>query len=108
MAVTREEAIRAIQDVEHPAINCSLLKLGIAKEIEVENNKITLTIALPFAGIPEQMQYKLANSLVEPLSKLGSEIAVQGVVMTETEKRNFLALEKANWKGGENPCSCSG
>ena len=101
--VTRDKAFEAIKDIKHPSIDCSLVKLGIAKDIEIQDKMIVVTLALPFAGVPESVRQKMAEALAEPLSKFNREIKFKAELMSEQEKQNFLYLEHAHWKDGESP-----
>ncbi len=101
MALTEEQAWKAIENVMHPSINNTLKNLGIAKDLKVEGNTVTLTMAIPFPNVP--ILNDLAVSLVEPLTNLGAEVYVEVVVMTEEEKQRFLQLEKEGWKDGATP-----
>jgi len=101
MAITKEQAWKAIENVAHPSINNTLKNLGIAKDLVVDGNEVTLTVAVPFPNIP--ILNDLVISLVEPLNKIGAEVFVEVVVMTEEEKQRFLELEKQGWKDGATP-----
>ena len=101
MSITLESAWKAIESVQHPAINNTLKNLGIAKDLSVNGNEITLTIAIPFPNVP--ILDELAMSLVEPLTKLGAEVYVEVVVMNDEEREHFLRLEKEGWKDGAQP-----
>ncbi len=101
MALTIEEAWKAIENVPHPSINDTLKNLGIAKDLAVDGNTVTLTIAIPFPNVP--ILNDLAVSLVEPLTQLGAEVYVEVVVMTDEERERFLQLEKEGWKDGATP-----
>jgi len=80
----------------HPAINASLVELGIVKEINTSENKIEILFALPFPGIPIMAQ--LINSVRAPLLGLGVNVEVTTSIMTEDEKNRFLEIEHAKWK----------
>ncbi len=101
MAITQEQAWKAIENVMHPSINNTLKNLGIAKDVKVEGDKVYLTIAVPFPNIP--ILEDLAISLVNPIAELGAEVYVDVVVMTDQERERFLQLEKEGWKDGATP-----
>ncbi|HHE65770.1 MAG TPA: DUF59 domain-containing protein, partial [Bacteroidetes bacterium] len=81
----------------HPAIDCSLIDLGIVKDIKVEEDKVNITMAFPFPNIP--IRYQLVRSVQEPLEKLGLDVEVKTTVMNQEELQNFLKKEGENWKG---------
>jgi len=93
-----EKKVRKIlAEVKHPAIDCSLIDLGIVKDISVENEKVTITIAFPFPNIPIGDQ--LVRSVQEPLEKFGLDVKVKTTVMNQEEVENFLKKEEENWRG---------
>lgn len=93
-----EEKIREVlAKVKHPAIDCSLIDLGIVKDIKVEEDKVNITMAFPFPNIP--IRYQLVRSVQEPLEKLGLDVEVKTTVMNQEELQNFLKKEGENWKG---------
>ncbi len=94
---TKEDVLKAIENVKHPAIDLSLVELGIIKNIEVENNKAQVTFALPFPNIP--IVDMLINMIKQPIIGLGAEFEDTIVLMTEEEKQRFLMLEQSAWKG---------
>jgi len=50
--IFEENFRKAIAKVRHPAINCTLVELGIVKDITVKGNKVAVTIAFPVPNIP--------------------------------------------------------
>ena len=96
--ISEEDVRQALAIVKHPAIDCSLLELGIIKNISIKNNKIIVTIAFPFAGIP--IKEYLMNSVREPIAKLGAKVEMQETIMTDSERESFLKLESEHWTGG--------
>ena len=83
--------------MKHSAIDRTLVDLGILKDITVKGNKVAITMAFPFAGIPIKEQ--LIASVREPIEKLGAEVEVEVTVMSEEERRTFLAMEEESWRG---------
>ncbi len=94
--ITREQAWKSVEKVQHPAINFSLSELGILKDIDISGEMLTITLALPFPKIP--IIDTLVNSLIEPLSQYDIEIGVETVIMTEQERQRFFDLEHQGWK----------
>ena len=63
-----EEDIRqVVAEIKHPAIDRTLVDLGVVKEITVNGKKVLVTMALPFSGIPTQVRDYLVNSVVEQM-----------------------------------------
>jgi ATP-binding protein involved in chromosome partitioning len=93
-----EESIRnMLEKVKHPAIDRSLLDLGIIKKIAIEDGKVAITMALPFPNIPIIDQ--LISSIREPIDKLGIKIEVKQTIMNQDELQKFLTIEQEGWKG---------
>ncbi len=98
-AVTEENARAAIAPVKHPAIDRTLVDLGIAKDLKVDGNTVTITLTLPFEGVPAPVRQMLMNLLQEPLEKLGAEVVFEVGVMEPEALQQFLKMEQEAWKG---------
>lgn len=96
-SISEEEIRQKLAKVKHPAIDRSLIELGIVKNIAFEGNTVEVTIALPFANIP--ILGDLVDSLREPVEKSGGEFKVKLTEMNEEERQAFLTMEKESWKG---------
>lgn len=97
MEIIPQELIKEIYKVKHPAIDFSLVELGIVNEIEFENNVVKITFAFPFPNIP--IADALINSITEPVQALGYKTEYSIVTMSEAEKAHFLSMEEQGWKG---------
>ncbi len=95
--ITKEAALEAIRNVMHPAINYSLLDLGIVKHVSTDEDIVYVTFAFPFPNIP--IADTLIQSISGPLEEMGAEVRVDMVLMTEAEKQRFLEMEHQAWKG---------
>lgn len=94
-----EEYIRnEIGKVMHPTINCSLVELGLVKNIEVKPGRVTIIMALPFAEVPDSIRNYLEDSLREAIEEVEAAVEIQTEVMNKEELKKFLALEKEHWK----------
>ena len=89
---------REIGNVMHPTINCSLVELGIVKNIEIKPGKVIITIALPFADVPASIKDYLVDSVKESIEEVDAAVEIQTEVMNKEELKKFLALEKEHWK----------
>ena len=96
-SISEENIRKAIAGIKHPAIDHTLLELGMVKAINIENDKATITLAFPFANIP--IEDYLINSVREPIKKLGVKVEMRVTVMNQEELQNFLAMEQEFWKG---------
>ena len=92
-----EDVRKAVAQVKHPAINQSLINLGIVRDIAVEGGQVTITMAFPFPNIP--IQDMLIKSVTKPVENLGANVEVNVTVMTQEEQQKFFALEQEYWIG---------
>jgi metal-sulfur cluster biosynthetic enzyme len=96
--ISEEDVRNVLAWVKHPMIDRSLLELRIIKHIAVEQGKVKVTLAFPFANIP--IKDHLIHAVREPIQKLGAEMEVKLTVMNDEELQKFLAMEQDAWKGG--------
>jgi len=96
--ISEENVRKILADIKHPAIDRTLLDLGIIKSITTENNNVKILLAFPFPGIPTKEQ--LVNSIQEPLNKEGLKVETETTVMDEEELHKFLTMEQEAWRGG--------
>jgi len=94
---TKEEILNVISEVKHPAINHSLVDLGIVKDIEIDDKAVDLKFAFPFPNIP--IGEMLINSIKTPLNDIGYGLRSDVVLMNEQEKAKFMQMEAEAWKG---------
>ena len=94
--ISEEDIRKAIGRVKHPAIDSTLLELGIIKSINIENDKAEIILAFPFPNIP--IEDYLINSVRGPVEKLGVGVEIKVTMMTEEELQRFLVLEQQHWK----------
>jgi len=95
---SEEDIHQVVAEIKHPAIDRTLVDLGIVKEIAVKGNKVLVTMALPFPGIPAQVRDYLVNSVVEQIKKMDVEVEVELKIMNQEELQAFLAMEQESWK----------
>ena len=95
--ISEKDILNLLAKVKHPAINCTLRELGIIKDISIKDNKVLITMVLPFPNIPIIDQ--LVSSIKEPIEKLGVEVEVKQTVMNQEELQAFLKMEEEGWTG---------
>ncbi|MCD6472027.1 DUF59 domain-containing protein [Candidatus Aerophobetes bacterium] len=95
--ISEEEIRKAMAQVKHPAINRTLIDLGIIKDETIKGSKVTITIALPSLDIP--IKDYLIRSVREPIEKLNARVEVKLIAMNQEELRKFLIMEQESWKG---------
>lgn len=92
-----ENVRQAIEKVMHPAIDRSLIDLGMIRDIDLKGINASLTLVIPFPGIP--ILSFLENRLKESVSKIGITLEIKIENMNQDEIQRFLAMEKEAWKG---------
>jgi len=97
MSMTKEDAVRVVESVKHPAIDLSLVELGMIRNINVEKDTVIMEFVFPFPNIP--VKEMLFASVRTPLENMGFPVSFTEALMTQEEVQRFLSLEAANWKG---------
>lgn len=96
--VTVERIEDEIADVTHPEIDATLVELGMIDDVRVDGD-VTIDVAIPMAGIPDQIKQMLAHGLADALDSLDIELTVQFVLMDEQTRERFFEMEEDNWSG---------
>jgi len=97
--ISEEDVYQAIEQVAHPEISRTLVELGMVKDITMKDDEVTLTLVLPFLGIPASIKDHLVNSLRQAVTKLGLQVEIRIAEMSQEERLAFLAMEQDGWKG---------
>jgi len=97
--ISKGDIHQAIGQVMHPEINRTLIELGMVKDITLKDNEVTLTLVLPFLGIPISVKDYLVSSLRQAVTKLGAKVEIRMAEMNQGERLTFLAMEQESWKG---------
>lgn len=95
--ISLDDVSSSIKTVMHPAIAMSLFDLGMIRDIDLNDNKASLTLVLPFPGIP--ILDSLIGMLKGSVKGLDVELDITIGQMTQEEVQIFLAKEKEAWKG---------
>ena len=97
--MNKETILEKLETVKHPAIDLSLIKLGILQNIELENNTLKATLAWPFDLVPLPVKQMIITSIENTLKPFNINFKYKEKIMNENEREKFLKLEKENWKG---------
>ena len=97
--ISEEDVHQTIGQVMHPEISRTLIELGMVKDIALKDDEVTLTLVLPFLGIPASIKDYLVNSLRQAVMKLGAKVEVRIAEMSQQERLAFLAMGQESWKG---------
>ena len=95
--ITEKEVLQTLSAVMHPAINHSLLDLGIVKSVKLMDETVGLEFCFPFPNIPIADQ--LISSIEKPIQDLGLLCVYKETIMNEEEKARFMQMETQAWKG---------
>lgn len=95
--ISEEETHKVISQIKHPAIDCTLVELGIVKDLAVEGNRVKITFAFPSLEIP--IKDYLVKSVGDAIEKLNVTLEVKLTVMNQEEFQKFTDLEREHWKG---------
>ena len=95
--ISKKEIENALKKIIHPEINFSLIELGMIKDIEIKNSKVSITFILPFLEIP--IKNDLINLIKESIEKLDKNIKIKIKIagMSKKEKEKFLKLANEGW-----------
>ena len=97
---TKEQIVKAINEVEHPEIAMSLVNLGMVRDVSVEDGDASFTLVVPMMGIPEAIRDYMIGSVTEAVEKAGGKVKeVEIAVMNDEERQAFFGKEQSHWKG---------
>jgi metal-sulfur cluster biosynthetic enzyme len=99
--ISEQDIHKALSQVIHPVIDCSIVKLGIIRTITIKNNIAVITMAFPFIGAPAKnisIRNQMINDVKQSVENLGLKFQLKQVEMTSEEFKTFLAIEKESWK----------
>ena len=98
---SEKEISQALAEIKHPEIDCTLVDLGMLKDINMNSKKVIVTLKLPVMGIPTQVKDYLVNSINQALANL--DVSLEGAItmaqMSQEERMNFFSMARANWTG---------
>jgi Mrp family chromosome partitioning ATPase len=97
--ITDEQVFDALREVMHPEIKRNLVELGMVRDVSVEDESVTLTLALPFAEIP--IKDDLVRMVKGAVAKLDATLQVE-VNLTEMNQKERAAFMTAS-EGGPKP-----
>lgn len=93
------ELLELLEEIPHPAIDYSLIKLGILTDIKFQDPKMSAVFAFPFPIEKIPIADRIIQSVAITLENFNCSLEYETRVMTETEKELFLTLEKSAWSG---------
>ncbi len=99
--ISEQDVHKALCQITHPVIDCSIVKLGVIRKITIKNYIATITLAFPFLGVPAKdipIRSQIINDVKQSVENLGLKLQLKQVEMTSEELKTFLAIEKETWK----------
>ena len=96
--LSQPEIEQALSKVMHPEIDYSLVDLGMLKHVICKQDKVNLTLKLPFLQVP--VKDLLIESIKKTLSDLDSSIQVEINIeqMSQEHRDKFAKMAKEGWK----------
>jgi len=96
-SLSEKDMLQVVEQAKHPAIDYTLMELGIIKDVVIDGKKVSITFAFPFPNVP--IKDLLIDSVRLPLENLGAEVEVETTVMNQEELDKFRVMEQDGWKG---------
>lgn len=95
--ISKEDVRRALRQVMHSEINHSLVDIGMIKNVIATENKVMLTLMLPFMYIP--IKEDLIRSVKEAITKLNADVNVEIKIaeMNQEERARFMSMARKAW-----------
>jgi len=92
--ITKDQALEALKEVMDPEIHQSIVELGMVKNLTVQENKVSFTLALTQEGCPLKTDMKTKST--EALTKIGAtQVDVSFGKLSEEEiKKIFPPSDK--------------
>ena len=97
--ITDRQVVDALRGVMHPEIKRNLVELEMIRDVSVEDERVTLTLALPFAEIP--IKDDLVRMVKGAVVKLEATLQVE-VNLTQMSQKERAAFMTAS-EGGPKP-----
>jgi ATP-binding protein involved in chromosome partitioning len=85
VSVSQEQIIDALRPVQDPELRRSIVELGMVKDVAIDGDAVTVTVALTIAGCP--LRAELTSRVTEAATGAGaSAVTVDFTVMTDEER----------------------
>ncbi len=87
--ITQQDVMEVLKTVKDPELGRSLVDLGMIRQVEVEGDKVKVTVALTIAGCP--MKKRIAEDVKNAVKTLGvREVEVELTTMTPEEREKIF------------------
>ncbi len=92
--ITERDVIEVLKTVNDPELGRSLVELGMIRKVEIEGDKVKVTVALTIAGCP--MKKRIVEDVKNAVQTLGvREVEVELTTMTHEEREKIFGKKKA-------------
>ncbi len=98
-SASKEEIEESLKRIEHPEIRHTLFELGMIKDVEIDGDRVSLTLNLPVPGVP--ILGFLTDSIRSAVRRIRDDavVEVKTDVMSEEERMRFVAMARSAWRG---------
>ena len=89
---------KILKEIEHPEIAYTLFDLGMMNDINISEDKVSLTLKVPMLGIP--IRELLISEIKSAVKKVEENIEVEIRLeeMNEEERTRFLKMAQQGWR----------
>ena len=91
MNISGLEVMEILKSKMHPALNYSLIDVGMIRDIIVEGQEVSLTIVWPTANFPKKEE--VHQSILIPLQNLGAKVKIGEILMKDDELSLYRKVE---------------
>ncbi|MBA7703097.1 hypothetical protein ES703_111879 [subsurface metagenome] len=90
---------KALKEIEHPEVSSTLFNLGMIKDIDIKEGKVTLTLKVPMLDIP--IKDYLINDIKSTVKKEDENVEVEIKIeeMNGDERARFMRMAQDAWRG---------
>lgn len=97
--LTADKILEALKDVKDPELNRSFVELEMVRDIEVNGDRVSLTVVLTIPGCP--LKAKIEDDIVNKLKQIGAqEVNLTFGSMTDEERAKLSAELRGQRAGG--------
>ena len=91
--VSKDEIERVLEKAMHPEFDKSLAECGMIRAIDIEQNKVVVTLVVPFLHVPiKEELIRIIKSTIKEQTGIEAEVKINE--MNEKEKKKFGKVVK--------------
>jgi Mrp family chromosome partitioning ATPase len=92
--ITKKQILKKLQDVMHPELERNLVELKMIHEVDVHDNLVVITLAVPFKEVPDKDD--LVNGIKAAIRELDAFVDVKVDVIEMSQQKRAAFLEQAD------------